>query len=70
MEILRDLETTAYYLDENFSGDILARHTIHAILRWANMLNRSRKVGAPYVLWFIFLTQSPRVWLSLLTTSI
>ena len=50
VEILHDLETTAYYVDENSSSHILARHIIQAILRWANMLNCDPKVGAPYVL--------------------
>jgi hypothetical protein len=39
-KFLHDLETTAYYVDDNLSGYILklARCIIQAILRWANML--------------------------------
>jgi hypothetical protein len=56
VEILHDLETTAYYVDENSPGFVLmlARCIIRAILRWANMLNCHLKVGAPYVLWYHF----------------
>jgi hypothetical protein len=56
VEILHDLEMTAYYVDENSSGYILrlARSIIDAILSWANMLNCRLEVGAPYVLWFQF----------------
>ena len=52
--ILRDLETTAYYVDEDMSGHILMRRIIQAILKWADMLNCCLKVGVPYVLWFNF----------------
>ena len=56
VEILHDLETTAYFVDENWSVYILrlARLIIQAILRWADMLNYRLKVGALYVLWFHF----------------
>jgi hypothetical protein len=56
VEILHDLETTAYYVDNNPSGHILrlARCIIQAILRWTDMLNCRLKIGAPYVLWFHF----------------
>ena len=40
LEILHDLENTAYYVDKT-SGNILAQHIIQAILRWAEMM----KVG-------------------------
>ena len=48
LEILHDLETTAYYANENSSGHILwlARCIIQAILRWASMLNSRLKVAA------------------------
>jgi len=41
VEILHDLETTAYYVDKNSSDFVLmlARCIIRAILRWTNMLN-------------------------------
>ena len=67
IEILRNLEATAYYLDRNLLGQrlSLARRTFLAILRWADMLNCYLKVGAPHYFAFIFLTQRPRVWLSL-----
>jgi hypothetical protein len=44
VEILHDLETVTYYVDENLSGDsdILVHHIIHSILEWENML----RVGA------------------------
>jgi hypothetical protein len=53
VEFLHDLETTAYYVDENSSGYIirLARTIVKAILEWADSL---LLVGAPYVLWFQF----------------
>ena len=53
MEILHDLETTAYDVEENSPGYILrlARCIIQAILRWADMLYR-HKVGGPNVLCF------------------
>ena len=56
VEIIHDLETTAYSVDENWSVYILrlARRIIQTILRWANMLNCRLKVGPPYVLWFHF----------------
>ena len=56
VEILRDLETTAYHVDKILSEYILrlARWIIQVILRWANMLYCRLKVGAPYVLWFHF----------------
>ena len=42
VEILHGSETTEYsiwhHVDENLSGDILARHTIQAILKGANIL--------------------------------
>ena len=47
-EFLHDLETTAYYVDENSSGYI--RVLIQVILSWANRLYGHLKVGAPYVL--------------------
>ena len=52
VEIFHDLETKVYYFDENLSGHImeLARHIMHAILRWTDMLNCHMKVGEP-VLW-------------------
>jgi hypothetical protein len=48
LEILHDLETTAYYVDINSAGYIhtLARCIIKAILRWENMHNGRLKVGA------------------------
>ena len=52
LEILHDMETTAYFVDENSSA--LRRHIIQVILRWLSMLNSHLKVGAPYVLWFHF----------------
>ena len=64
VEILRDLETTAYHVDENVSGYIIMRRIIQAILKWADMLNYRLKVGTPYVS-FAFLTRLPRVWLFL-----
>ena len=64
VEILKDMETTAYYVDRNSSGYILAQHIFQAILGWKDMLNHYLKVGAPFVLWF-FLTQHFRVLLSL-----
>jgi hypothetical protein len=48
VEILRDLEITAYYVDENSSGYNLARRIIQVILRWADMLNCRLKVDMPY----------------------
>ena len=61
VEFLHDLETTAYYVDENSSGYILARRMIQSILSWANGLYRhlTWKVGAPYVLWFHFSDTTP-----------
>jgi hypothetical protein len=53
VEILHDLETTAYYVDESKSGR-LARSIVHVILRWTDMLNCRLTVGGPYVLWFHF----------------
>ena len=52
VEILHDLENTAYLVDENLSEyySILTRYIIQAILRWLSMLNCRLKVGAPYVL--------------------
>jgi hypothetical protein len=66
VEFLHELESTAYFVDKNLSGYILARCIIQAILGWANMLN-CLNVGALYVLLF-FLTQLSRVWLSLFPT--
>ena len=41
--ILHDLETsTAYYVDKNSSGYIVAQHIIKAILRWADKLGGIR----------------------------
>jgi len=52
VEILRDLEscveTTAYYVDKNSSGYILALCIIQVILKWGNMLICHLKVGAGY----------------------
>jgi hypothetical protein len=50
VEILHDLETSAYHVDKNSSGYILrlARCIIKVILRWANMLNCRLKVATPY----------------------
>jgi hypothetical protein len=59
VEFLNDLETTAYYVDENSSGYILVRRIIHPILRWANLLNCRLKVRCS--LCNFFLTQLPRV---------
>ena len=58
VEVLRDLEATAYYYNRNLLGEriSLVNYTFEAILRWANMLKCRLKVGAPYVLWFHFLT--------------
>ena len=53
LEILHDLETITYYIDESLS-DRLSRHIVQDILRWANMQNCSVKVGAPYILWCHF----------------
>ena len=53
VEILHHLETAAYYVDGKLS-DELTRYIIQAILRWADMLYSRLKVGAPYVLWFLF----------------
>ena len=46
VEILHDLETITYYVDENMSYWMaqVARDIIHAILRWADMLNCRLKV--------------------------
>ena len=67
VEVLRDLETTAYHVDENVTGYIIMRRIIQAILKWADMLNCRLKVGTPYVSYcsFAFLTRLPRVWLFL-----
>ena len=55
VEIIYDLETKAYCVDENSSEYyILKRYIIQAILRWLNILNCRLKVGAPYILWFHF----------------
>ena len=62
VELLHDLETTAYYVDKNLSGysnRMLVRFIIQAssILKWTNtMLNYRLKVPqwVPYVLWFHF----------------
>ena len=45
----------------------VARHIINAILRWANMLDCRLKVR-PIYFGFTFLTEIPRVWLSLFPT--
>jgi hypothetical protein len=44
VEILHDLETTAYHVDESLSGYIIMRRIIQAILKWADMLNCRLKV--------------------------
>ena len=56
VEILCDMEITAYYVDKNSSVYILrlARCIILDILRWADMLNSCLKVCAPYLLWIFF----------------
>ena len=71
VEILHDVETTAYYVDENLSGYILVQFIIQAILRRVtNMLNWRLNVSAFYFILFFLkiLTQLPtsstRVWLS------
>ena len=53
VEILRDLETTAYCVNENSSSYVLwlAGCIMQVTLRWANMLNCRLKVAAPYILW-------------------
>ena len=61
VEFLHAMENTAYYyVDENWSGYILAQRIIQAILRWANMLNCRLEVGAPCVLWFHFSDTTPQ----------
>ena len=60
VQILHDLETKAYYVDENMLGYILARTFIKAILRWADMLNCHLKVRCMYC-GLAFLTHLPRV---------
>ena len=49
LEILHDLETTAYYVDKNSADYIctLARCIIKAVLRWIDMLNLCLEVGVP-----------------------
>ena len=71
VEILRDLENTAYYIYKNLSGYIfrLARCIIQTVLRWANMLNSGLEVGVR-PMYFFFLTQLPRVRLVLFLTLI
>ena len=56
VEILHDLETTSYYVDENlpFYTVKLANRIIHVVLRWADMLNYRLEVGVPYVMWSPF----------------
>ena len=49
VQILHDLETTTYYVDENWSGNNMARCIIQAILKWTNMLYCCLKVTVPYV---------------------
>ena len=61
LEILHDLETTAYRVDESLSdasASRLARCIIQDILRWTNILDCHLKVGVPYVLCFFSETTS------------
>ena len=69
VQILHDLETKSYYVDEDMPGYILARQFIGTILRWAGMLGCRLMVRCMYC-GFAFLTQLPRVWLSLIPTLI
>ena len=66
IEVLHDLETTAYYIDGDLPGYNLA--IVQVILRWANMLNSRLKVVRPMYCGFTFLTRLPRVWLFLFPT--
>ena len=54
VEILHDLETKTYYVDDGRLSGRLARCIIRSILYWTDMLNCRLKVGAPYVLWLHF----------------
>ena len=58
MEILHDIETSAYCIDENSSDDSenssddpdIKLSIIKAILKWEDMLNCHLKAGVRYVL--------------------
>ena len=55
VEILHDMETTAYYVDENLSGYILVQFIIQANLRRVtNMLNWRLNVSASYLKFVFF----------------
>ena len=69
VQILHDLETKAYHVDENIPGHIDARYFIKIVLGWADMLNCRLKVRYMYS-GIAFLTQLPRVWLCLIPTLI
>ena len=53
MEILHDIETAAYCIDENPSGhhySYMELFILKAILKWEDMLNCHLKAGVRYVL--------------------